>query len=158
MARKAVRSDVAPDNGARLDRGVLGDVLGFHIRMAQVAIYRDFATSMAAFALTQKQFAVLELIARNPGVSQIDLAAALGTDRATMMALVDRLDQRGLIARRVSQADRRRQELALTGAGMDLLTAARARVAEHEQRFQARFSEGELAQLVAGLKRIYQEP
>ena len=76
--------------------GALDGVLGFHVRMAAAAIYRDFAASMAALELTQKQFAVLELIACNSGVSQTDLAATLGTDRATMMALIDRLEARGL--------------------------------------------------------------
>ena len=50
--------------------------------MAHVAVYRDFAETMAALALTQKQLAVMELVAGNPGASPIDLANTLGTDRA----------------------------------------------------------------------------
>ena len=93
-----------PSTGARreLALGRLDGILGFHIRMAAAAIYREFATSLGPLDLTQKQFAVLELIAVNGEASQIDLAAALGADRATMMALVDRLESRDLLQRRRS--------------------------------------------------------
>ena len=90
---------------------------------------------MADLGLTQKQCAVLELIAANPQVSQIDMAAALGMDRATMMALVDRLDDRGLVLRTASARDRRRQELSLTGGGKALLREAAVRIAVHEKSF-----------------------
>jgi DNA-binding MarR family transcriptional regulator len=138
-----------------LDVGRLGDLLGFHLRMAHVAIYRDFAETMVELALTQKQLAVMELIAGNPGASQIDLANTLGTDRATMMALVNRLAARDLIERRPSSADRRRQELHLTKAGSAVLVRARKLVDMHEQRFIALFSNDEMDALMVALKRIY---
>ena len=142
---------------AGLDLGQLDDVLGFHIRMASAAIYRDFSASMAELDLTQKQVAVLELIANNANVSQIDLAAALGTDRATMMALIDRLESRGVVERRPSQTDKRRQILSLTAEGTATLASAREAVATHERRFTSRFETTELEALIAGLKRLYRE-
>ena len=142
---------------AGLELGQLDEVLGFHVRMASAAIYRDFSASMAELDLTQKQVAVLELIANNANVSQIDLAAALGTDRATMMALIDRLESRGVVERRPSQTDKRRQLLSLTIQGTATLASARATVATHERRFTSRFDAGELEALVAGLKRLYRE-
>src|SRR5262245_66118774 len=144
-----------PETG--LDLGRLEGILGFHVRMANAAIYRDFAATLAALALTQKQLAVLELIAENPGVSQIDLANALGTDRATMMALVDRLDLRGLIERRSSSLDKRRQELRLTDAGEAVRREAFGLVDRHEQRFLSRFTPAEREMLVDALKRIYRD-
>jgi DNA-binding MarR family transcriptional regulator len=134
--------------------GALSSVLGFHLRLASAAVYRDFAVSMGGLDLTQKQFAVLELIAANSGVSQIDIAKALGTDRATMMALVDRLEVRALLEKRRSKSDRRRQILSLTIAGQALLSEARNVVAGHERRLMAGFSDTELARLVASLRRL----
>lgn len=142
----------APEGG--LDLGRLDGILGFHLRMAGAAIYRDFAATLADLALTQKQLAVLELIERNPGVSQIDLANTLGTDRATMMALVDRLDLRGLIERRASKADKRKQELRLTPSGEAVRREAFALVDRHEQRFLSRFTPAERETLIQALKRI----
>ncbi|MDR3476153.1 MAG: MarR family transcriptional regulator [Devosia sp.] len=135
--------------------GMLDGLLGFHVRMAQAAIYRDFAASLAPLDITQKQFATLELIACNPGVSQIDLAATLGTDRATMMALVDRLDARGWVERAVSAVDRRRQELRLTATGRADLDRARAMAVAHEERLLDGISSAERTTLAAVLGRIH---
>lgn len=160
MSTKLPQDDIESDDTHAvpgLNVGRLGDLLGFHLRMAHVAIYRDFAETMAELALTQKQLAVMELIAANPGTSQIDLAHTLGTDRATMMALVNRLAARDLIERRPSSADRRRQELHLTKEGRAVLTRARKLIEMHEQRFIARFSLAEMDALLAALKRIYEE-
>ena len=105
----------------RLSLGRLNGLLGFHLRMASAAVARDFAATLDDLGLTQKQCAVLELVAANPQAAQIDMAAMLAMDRATMMALVDRLDQRGLLVRTSSQRDRRRQELTLSETGLALL-------------------------------------
>jgi DNA-binding MarR family transcriptional regulator len=140
---------------ARLDFGRLDALLGFHLRMASGAVARDFVATMDELGLTQKQCAVLELIAANPHISQIDMAAALGTDRATMMALVDRLDARGLLTRRPSPRDRRRQELGLSEGGLVLLREARRRIGAHERGFRTRLGAKRAEQLMALLRKIY---
>ncbi|MFC3068893.1 MarR family winged helix-turn-helix transcriptional regulator [Phenylobacterium soli] len=147
-------SGAAASTGRSLDLGDLRTLLGFHLRMAHVAMYRDFTASLAELDLTQKQCATLELIDTNRGVSQVDLANTLGTDRATMMAMIDRLENRDLVERRRSQEDRRRQELYLTDKGDDVLKKAKAAIAAHEKRFTSRFSDAELKALVKALRRI----
>jgi DNA-binding MarR family transcriptional regulator len=147
-------ADADEVNGA-LEPGRLADLLGFHLRLASAAMARDFMDAVAETGLTQKQAAILELVSANPGVSQVDLARTLGTDRATMMALVDRLTHRRLLSRRRSEADRRRQELVLTPAGEALLATSRRLIAAHERRFLKRFTAPERDRLVEMLKRIY---
>src|SRR6478735_4333206 len=95
-----------PD-GEHLGLGRLDSLVGFHLRMATAALYRDFTQAMEGTGLTQKLFAVLELIEANLEVSQVDISATLETDRATVMALVDRLEARGWVERRKSDRDRR---------------------------------------------------
>jgi len=143
--------------GRKLDLDGLPELLGFHLRLAHIAMYRDFSTSLAELDLTQKQGATLQLIGANPAVSQVDLAATLGTDRATMMAMIDRLEQRGFLSRRRSTDDRRRQELFLTEAGETVLAASKLAIAEHELRFTSRFTPSELKTLVNALRRIHQQ-
>lgn len=153
----------ATDNESQTDEagrsplatGLLDHLVGFHLRMAQAAIYRDFVASVSGLGITQKQFAVLELISTNPGVSQIDLAGALGTDRATMMGLVERLGARGWLDRQVSRVDRRRQELRLTAAGQETLATARHLVIEHERRLLAGLTPDDRSALLAALKRLH---
>jgi DNA-binding MarR family transcriptional regulator len=138
--------------------GRLAPLLGFHLRMASAAIARDFATAMDGTDLTQKQYAVLELIAANPHVSQIDLSQALGTDRATMMAITDRLEARGLVGRQRSPRDGRRQELLLTAEGRALLADARRRIARHERRFIAQLGPERSKILMAMLGAVIATP
>ena len=140
-----------------LDLGSLPELLGFHLRLANVAVYRDFTASLSDLDLTQKQCATLQLIEANKGVSQVDLASTLGTDRATMMAMIDRLEQRDLVVRRRSVEDRRRQELYLTDIGREILVRAKAAIAEHEARFVSRFKPAELKVLFEALRRIHRQ-
>ncbi len=136
--------------------GSLGDIVGLHLRLAHNAVYRHFMESLAHLDLTQKQTSVLWLIDENPGIAQIDLAARLGMDRATMMAIIDRLEAREILTRNRSKRDRRRQDLHLTEAGKEVLTDARAAVGQHEAWLKGRIGdEADVADFVEGLMRIY---
>lgn len=132
----------------------LDGLLGYRLRRAQGAMHRDYMASVTGLDLTQKQTATLWLISGNPGVSQVSVATALGMDRATMMSVVDRLEDRSLVIRKRSTADRRRQELYLTSAGQSLLRKVKARIAEHEERFKSLFTPAELSALLAALQKL----
>jgi DNA-binding MarR family transcriptional regulator len=142
------------DAGSELAFAELDGLLGYLLRRAQGAMHRDFMASVASFELTQKQAATMWLIQANAGTSQAEVAAALGMDRATMMALTDRLEDRGFVIRKRSSVDRRRQELYLTPSGQSILKKCKARIAEHDEKFRALFTASELASLVDALKRF----
>lgn len=137
-----------------LEFGGLDDLLGFRLRMAHVAIYRDFNASLAELQVTQRHTALLWLVGANPGVSQAELSAALGMDSATMVGVIDRLEKDGRVIRKLSTADRRRRELHLTPAGTKLLQRVKKAVAVHDERFQAQFTKQELAALMRALGKI----
>jgi DNA-binding MarR family transcriptional regulator len=143
-----------PLDGPSLMFEELDGLLGYRLRRAQGAMHRDFMAAVASLDLTQKQAATLWLINGNPGVAQVAVAAALGMDRATTMAIVDRLEARRLVIRQRSSTDRRRQELYLTPAGQSALRKAKARIAKHEQRFKALFTAAELESLLTALQRL----
>jgi DNA-binding MarR family transcriptional regulator len=132
----------------------LDGLLGYRLRRAQGAMHRDYLAAVAGSDLTQKQTATLWLIGANPGVAQVSVAAALGMDRATMMALTDRLEARGLVVRKRSRIDRRRQELYLPLAGEKALRKVKARVLEHEARFKRLFEPAELQALLSALEKF----
>lgn len=150
-AKKAAPKKKPPE---QVDRSELEGLLGFQLRMAYVAISRHFAATMSETDLTQKQAGVLWLLGANPGVSQIALAKQLDMDRASMMAIIDRLESRGLVVRERSPHDGRRQELYLTPKGRKVLKQSKAALAEHEQFFKSRFSEADLAVLFEHLRRL----
>ena len=155
MARSSTAKAAPVDGQDELADGGLEALLGFHVRMANVAIYRDFAQTLSKLDITQRQAATLTLIEANPGTPQVAIAARLGTDRATIMAMVDRLEGRGLLTRVRSKTDRRRQELYLTPLGQKVCQETKALIAEHEKRFTGMFKADELKFLLEALKRIH---
>ena len=75
-------------------------------------------------ALDTRHYSVLAAIADSDRPSQQDVAAALGIDRATLVALADDLEAQGLIRRDRSDSDRRAYALTLTGKGAAVLKRA----------------------------------
>jgi MarR family transcriptional regulator, organic hydroperoxide resistance regulator len=132
----------------------LDDNVGYQLRMAYVAVRRHFEAAMERLDLTQKQTSVLWLIDSNPAVSQIALANELSMDRASMMAIVDRLEERGLVVRKRSAEDGRRQELYVTAKGRKVFAQAKTAIQDHEKWIMTKFSKAELAAFVTSLKRF----
>ncbi|WP_230461379.1 MarR family winged helix-turn-helix transcriptional regulator [Sphingobium sp. CAP-1] len=143
--------DLLPD--PRLS-GIDG-LVGFHIRLASAAVYQHFTETFSDLGLTQKQVAILWLIEDQPGIAQADIGRRLRMDRASVMAIVNRMQDRGFLKRGASAHDRRRQTLSLTDAGAVELRKARASIAAHEAWLKARFTAEETASLMALLRRIY---
>src|SRR5690606_22605235 len=101
-------SPAAQAAGTHLRFDGLDGLLGFRLRIAHGAMHRDFISSLASLQISQRQTGVMWLVGANPGVSQTELADALSTDPATMVALIDRLEQDGRLIRTRSEQDRRR--------------------------------------------------
>jgi DNA-binding MarR family transcriptional regulator len=138
-----------------VDRGVLTGLIGFHLRLAQIAVFRDFATTLVELDVTPGVFAVLVLIEANDGLKQTELANAVGLDRSSMVPVIDNLERRGLVQRQSVVTDRRANALRLTAAGTALLKKAKRLVATHETRLAENLASGERVALVAMLDRIF---
>lgn len=111
----------------------LNDRLGYFVRRLQVAIFQDFIRRLARIDVSPAQFSVLVVIAANPGLSQSELAKALGIERARLVRMLHRLELRKLTVRLPSSADGRRHALELTREGEKLLARAKVLAAEHEE-------------------------
>lgn len=94
-------------------------------RLNQISV-AQFMEQMtkAGLNLTPVQYAALCAIRDNPGIDQASVAGLIAYDRATLGKVIDRLDARGLVLRKVSSSDRRARELFLAEDGKALLTDA----------------------------------
>jgi DNA-binding MarR family transcriptional regulator len=137
------------------DLGELADIVGFHIRLAHVAVYRHFTETFSDLDLTQKQVSVLWLVDDHPGISQIAVGQRLQMDRATTMTIVNRLQEREYLRRERSTSDARKQALYLTKAGTEALATAKGCIADHEAWLKGRFTPDEVKKLVEMLARIH---
>jgi len=117
--------------------------------VAQLGAYaaERFGERAAALDFTRPQAGLLRLISREPGLSQQAVARRLGTPPSRLVALVDGLEQRGLIERRRNPGDRRNYALHPTAAGEQAMAALSRVSLEHEQAISAPLTQTERAQL-----------
>lgn len=133
---------------------LLPDLIGYQLRLAQLAVFGDFAAELKAYDISPGRFGVLVLISANPGMTQSLLASATQLDRSTMVAVIDQLESRNLVERRASPTDRRSNALVLTPAGEKLLKQLKRRVKLHEARIAEAMTAEESATLATLLGRI----
>ena len=114
----------------------------------------------AGFDLTSVQFSALDALRHNPGIDQAGLAQATAKDRATTGSVVDRLEQKGLVARAVSSKDKRARVLRLTQAGEDLIASLEPIVVQLQREILPGLDEEEYRRFVelAAKAISYEEP
>lgn len=150
---RIAQSDIDGDHDPGV--GEIDDIVGFHIRLAHGAVYRHFMETFSELGMTQKQVSVLWLINDHPGIAQTDLAKRLRMDRATVMAIINRLEGRRYLRRGQSANDGRKQTLKLTPVGVKALEDAKLAIKAHEEWLKGRFKPGEVDMLVDLLRRIH---
>lgn len=128
-----------------VDFDCLPGLIGYQLRRAQVRVFNDFLETMAEERVTPGQFGVLAVIGANPGLSQSALARAVGIERSTIVAVIDKLEERGLARRKASPVDRRSHALVLTHEGGAMLSRLKGLVAGHEKRIAEDLSAKEKA-------------
>jgi DNA-binding MarR family transcriptional regulator len=134
-----------------LKPGLLPGLLGYRLRLAQQAVFRDFAHAIPE--ASPGRVGILFLIEANPGVTQSRLAQAVGLDRSTMVGVLHALEARALVERRRGE-DRRTNGLWLTRGGRTLVTSLKQRIRVHERRVAARLTAPERAQLLTLLEKL----
>jgi DNA-binding MarR family transcriptional regulator len=160
-AKKRESTDVAERPRSRaatappISVGMLPNLLGYNLRRAQIALWRDFNRTVREDDVRPGIFSLLVLIDANPGIAQIDLANQLDIDKATIVGLIRRMERQSWVTRKTSNEDRRRQGVYMTAEGRQALKSLKEEMLEHEQRFTRLFSQAELAQLIAYLRRIH---
>jgi DNA-binding MarR family transcriptional regulator len=96
-------------------------------RLHQLAVMR-FTAELDETGLTPIQWAALMSTSQRPGLDQSTLSREIYIDTSTIAGVVDRLEARGLMQRRLSPDDRRLRLLYLTDEGEALLKQASAAV------------------------------
>jgi len=150
---RAERRTSEPRRAAELNHGVLPGLLGYQLRLAQLALFRDFDRAMQDLGISPGRVGMLLLVEANPGLSQSRLALAVGLDRSTLVPVLDALERRGLLERR-SGPDRRTNGLWLTARGKRFLATVKRRIAQHEERFLDLLTVSEREQLLKMLARL----
>jgi DNA-binding MarR family transcriptional regulator len=128
--------------------------LAFLLSQVGTHASRRFAERLAAIDLHPPLFRVLNVVDAAEGQSQHAIAEAIQAPPSRMVAIVDELEQRGLVERRANPGDRRAHALHLTPQGRKLLDKGRKNAAEHEADLTRGMSRRDRERLVSLLRQI----
>lgn len=137
-----------------MDFGFIGDHVGFRLRLAQIAAFKDFEEGQRRFGQAPRYFGLLTLIETNPGMPQARLAEAIHLLRSSIVPILDKLEAEGLVERRDVPNDRRTKGVWLTAKGAETMQALRPHVLAHEERLVRGMTQDERALLVRLLTRM----
>ena len=154
MRQAGSRAGPPTRSNGELNLGVLSDFVGYHLRVTQVAAFREFEARLTDLGIAPRYFGLLMLIDANPGAAQSRLAEAIHLDRSSLVPILDKLEGEGLVERRASKEDRRLKSVWLTKDGEKLLARLKPLAAAHEQRLVSGFSAKERRQLLSLLGRL----
>ena len=131
------------------------DMPGHLIRRLQQISVSVFAERVAeaGYDVTPVQYAALVAISANPGIDQATLAGLIAHDRVTIGGVLDRLEQKSMIARETSARDRRARILHMTREGEDALSSLTPVVQSVQLEILGGLDESERETLLALLKK-----
>ncbi|WP_323141572.1 MarR family winged helix-turn-helix transcriptional regulator [Massilia phyllosphaerae] len=129
---------------------------GHLLRRAQQISVSIFYDEMGS-ELTPVQYAILTRLAAHPGIDQVSLAGLAAIDTSTGATVCARLEEKGLLERKVIPHNRRQRALTITAAGMRLLDTLVPGAQRLRQRLLDPLSPEEQAQFMALLAKLVNE-
>ncbi len=117
--------------------------IGFALHDVARLMRKRFEQRARQLDLTRSQWQVLAKLAHNEGIHQKGLADLLEIESITLVRLLDKMAERGLIERRPHPTDRRMTLLYLTDAAHPLLETMRALGERTRQETMADFTSDE---------------
>jgi DNA-binding MarR family transcriptional regulator len=131
--------------------------LGYLLKHVQLRFSELSAAALAPFGINGREAAVLRAIDNPRPLSQGEIARNMSVDRTTMVALIDDLQDKGLVQRRQDPDDRRKNVVELTDRGRDIVRGAAAAGAQAERAFLSPLSAGEAEQFRKTLRALLDE-
>lgn len=134
--------------------GGLETTVGFVLRLAQVAVFKDLLAALKPYDLRVTDLSVLMVIEATPGLQQRAIGDMLRIQRPNLVIILDQLQARGLVRRDPVPGDRRSYALTITPEGSTLLQGAKAAHSAHDQKVLAALGDVDKEQMLAVLERI----
>jgi DNA-binding MarR family transcriptional regulator len=128
--------------------------VGFLISQLGFFSSRGFMEALEPVGIDPRQFLLLRFVAAAPGQSQQALAERLAVPASRMVALVDHLEEAGLVERRPDPEDRRVRGLHLTRKGRGVLERAGKIAIDYETRLCAGINREEREMLIDLLQKL----
>ena len=132
----------------------LGQNTGFLLSVSSARAVSTANQELTEFGLKARSYTALSLLVHSNGISQREIAHALQMDPSQIVALVDSLENLGLVQRRPDPNDRRLRSVVATAKGKRVQAEAARRVAAAEDTVLSGLSDEERSQLHDLLNRV----
>jgi DNA-binding MarR family transcriptional regulator len=104
--------------------------------------------------LSVRTWMVLSTVTSNPDMTQLALGTALGLDKTTMTAAIDRLERAGLVVRREAPGDRRARVVDVTAAGRQLAEQVQTETSARQAALLTDVDQGDLDTVTRTLQQL----
>ena len=139
----------------QVDYGLLAGLTGFSVKLVWILGHALLSREFGETGITPHRYSVLEVIGRNPGLQQTQLATALALSRPATTLAIDFWEQRGCVERRDIPGDRRSFGVFLTPHGEVEVERLRALVRAADAALTADLSTDETAELQRLLRKVH---
>lgn len=145
-------SDMKTDRPSQLE-----DHLGYWLRCLSNLVSQGFAERLECHGVSVPQWVVLRCLFDAENASLNELASTVGVDNGALSRMVERLVQKGLIARGADPSDRRTVRLRLTEAGAKLVPTLAREADENDEAFFGVLVEEDRAKLLQTVRTLLTE-
>jgi DNA-binding MarR family transcriptional regulator len=128
--------------------------VGFLLSQLGFVSSKGFMDALAPVGIDPREFLLMRFVAASEGRSQQALAEQLALPASRMVALVDHLEDAGLLERRPDPEDRRIRGLHLTRKGQGVLDRAGKIAIDYETQLCAGINREEREQLIDLLQKL----
>ena len=133
---------------------LLNQCINFLLNKTQNAVLIHFRSKLDEFNVTPAQYSILKCLWEQDNLSPKQLSQVLALDASTITGILDRLENKDLIRRVPSPADRRTLMIQLTDAGKALQTDIDRVIVEANHEVLADLTPEEQTALKGWLERI----
>jgi DNA-binding MarR family transcriptional regulator len=149
----------ADESGTTL--GVVDNLIGFHLRLAQDAVFQAFVRELADVPgmrnIAPGHSTLITLISQNPGITQTALSKAAARDKSTLTPILNDFVKRGFVSRKRLATDKRSFALNLTPKGQKFCAELQVYVQRIDRKLAAIVGEHNREAFIAILKAIKRE-
>lgn len=138
-----------------IDYGILPDLTGFSVKLAWILGHGLLMRGLGDTGITPHRFSMLEVIGRNPGLQQTQLANALALSRPATTLAIDFWEARDCVERRRLPGDRRSFGIFATDAGLEELWRLRLIMRQADEALTSGLSDDEVRDLRCLLQKIH---
>ena len=150
----AVPKSTASVGNRRGKNSRLDESLGYLVRKTHHAIVARLEERLSKHGILPSTWAFLRRLWDEDGLTQKELADALGLTPPTAVSTLDNLEQRGLVERRLNGSDRRKRHIYLTASARNLVAKLRPLATEVNDIALAELSDAEAKELMRLLHKV----